>query len=57
MDSREIVRMDHGSVALSANVLMTAGISPGDAIVVYQVGDEIHIQRQTSAMIESASGL
>lgn len=43
-----------GTVKIPPEVLEAAGIRPGDAVVLYQMGDEIHMQRDDGTRSKEA---
>jgi hypothetical protein len=56
MTTKMIVAMQGGSVVLSKEILAQAGIRIGEAVVCYQMGDELHIRKCRAEEVEMAAG-
>ncbi|MCL4520597.1 MAG: AbrB/MazE/SpoVT family DNA-binding domain-containing protein [Firmicutes bacterium] len=54
---KQVVRLQGGQISLSTEVLQALGISAGDSVVLYQMGDEIQMRRHEIEKDQTASGL
>jgi len=57
MTLKQVVRLQGGQISLSTEVLQALGISAGDSVVLYQMGDEIEMRRHEIEKDQTASGL
>ncbi len=54
MSVPRIVHTADGTVEIPRDVLSRSGIGPGDAVLVYQLGEEIRIERYAGAEAPSS---